>query len=77
VIKEQSPPLPGVDRDAAPLPGDPRYSAWLEEIVFSPAGVDRALVWEALHRTPAERLERLQSFVDFVLAARGRRPEIP
>lgn len=66
------PPLPGVDPDAAPAPEDPGYAAWAERVVFSPEGVDRALIWEHLHRSPAERLEALQAFVDsFHAAARA------
>lgn len=70
------PPMPGVDPANAPWPGEPGYEAWLLSTVYSPEGVDRAQIWEMLHLTPAERLERLQGFVDFALAARGRRPEI-
>lgn len=58
------PPLPGVDPTTAPAPDDPRFADWLERTVFSPDGVDRALIWESLHRTPAERLATLQEFVD-------------
>ncbi|QQR73154.1 MAG: hypothetical protein IPJ17_16965 [Holophagales bacterium] len=74
--RESIPPLPGVDPATALSPGDPGDDAWLESVAFSPAGVDRALVWESLQATPRERLARLQSLVDRVLAARGRRPEI-
>lgn len=58
------PPLPGVDPASAPGPDDPGYGAWVESVVFSPEGVDRALLWASLHRTPAERLRRLQDFID-------------
>ena len=58
------PPLPGVDPASAPDPDDPRYEDWVASVVFSPEGVDRALLWESLHATPAERLRRLQEFVD-------------
>ena len=57
------PPLPGVDPATAPLPGEPGYEAWLESTVYSPEGVDRAQIWEMLHLTPAERLERLEEIV--------------
>lgn len=71
------PPLPGVDPETAPLPGEPGYDEWLERTAFSPEGVDRALIWENLHRTPSERLACLQDFVNTVLRVRdGRRPEI-
>jgi hypothetical protein len=63
------PPLPGVDPDTAPAPDDPRYAGWVERAVFSPEGVDRALIWENLHRSPAERLEALQAYVDSFHAA--------
>lgn len=58
------PPLPGVSVEDAPLPDDPGYCDWVERVVFSPEGVDRGLIWENLHRTPAERLRVLQDFVD-------------
>ncbi len=58
------PLLPGVDPATAPQPDDPGYCDWVERIVFSPEGVDRSLLWEMLHRTPAERLARLQDYVD-------------
>lgn len=71
------PPLPGVDPENAPLPGEPGYDEWIERTVFSPEGVDRGLIWESLHRSPGERLAALQDFVDTVLRIRGgRRPEI-
>lgn len=77
MASRQLPPLPDGDPTTAPLPGEPGYDAWLERVAFSPEGVDRTLIWEMLHATPTERLARLQGFVDSVLAARGRRPEIP
>ena len=58
------PPLPGVDPSTALGPDDPGYEEWIESVVFSPEGVDRMLIWEMLHRTPAERLGLLQAFVD-------------
>jgi hypothetical protein len=58
------PPLPGVDSSSAPPPEDPGFGAWLERAVHSPEGIDRALIWESLHRTPAERLAALQDYVD-------------
>lgn len=71
------PPLPGVDRDNAPLPGEPGYDEWMRCTAVSPEGVDRGLIWEHLHRPPRERLAALQDFVDTVIRIRGgRRPEI-
>lgn len=58
------PPLPGVSPENTPQPDDPGYCDWVERVVFSPEGVDRSLIWENLHRTPAERLRALQDFVD-------------
>lgn len=58
------PPLPGVDPETAPLPGDPSYDDWVESAAFSPEGIDRELIWEMLHKTPSERLRSLQDFVD-------------
>ena len=71
------PLLPGVDPAAAPSAADPGYEEWIQRVVFSPEGVDRMLIWEMLHRTPAERLGILQEWVNGILKARdGRRPEI-
>lgn len=64
------PPLPGVDPATAPRPDDPGYEAWLESVVFSPEGVDRALIWEHLHRTPSERLAVIEKFVATLLRLR-------
>jgi len=66
------PPLPGIDPATAPSPDDPRFEEWLTQAVGSPEGVDRSLIWESLHRTPAERLAALQELVDtFHAAARA------
>lgn len=59
------PPLPGVDPATAPSPDDPGYSDWIERVVYTPEGVDRLQLWEALHETPTERLRRLQAMMDF------------
>ncbi len=67
------PPLPGVDPDSAPLPDDPAYQQWREETIFSPEGVDRALIWEHLHRSPDERLAILERAVNDILELRGGR----
>lgn len=63
------PPLPGVDPATAPAPDDPGYAHWVERTVFSREGVDRALIWENLQRSPAERLAALQDHVDSFHAA--------
>ncbi len=55
------PPLPGVDPATAPSPDDPGYSDWVEQVSFSPEGVDRMQIWEMLHATPAERLAAIES----------------
>lgn len=65
------PPLPGLGFESAPRPDEPGYCEWVESVVFSPEGVDRALIWENLHRTPAERLRVLQDFVDTFHGARA------
>lgn len=39
-------------------------------IDYSPEGVDRTLIYESLRRSPAERLEMLQGFVDSIWALR-------
>lgn len=71
------PPLPGVDPETAPAPGDRGYEAWLARTAISPEGVDRTEIWESLHREPAERLERLESAVRSILELRrGIRPEL-
>lgn len=66
------PPLPGLDPEKALTPDDPGYSDWLESVVYNSDGVDRLLIWENLHRSPSERLERLQAMVDFVYSVHGR-----
>jgi hypothetical protein len=69
------PPLPGVDPATAPSPDDPSYCDWIERTVFSPEGVDRGLIWDALHRTPSERLRALQDMVNaFRIGDRGDDP---
>jgi len=71
------PPLPGVDPATAPLPDDPGYCDWVEGVLFSAEGVDRAAIWASLHRTPAERLAWLETAVNSLLELRGGRwPEI-
>lgn len=70
------PPLPGVDPATAPTPDDPGYCDWVEQVGFTPEGVDRMLIWEMLHRTPEERLQRLQDFVDTFHGARARTPAV-
>lgn len=63
------PPLPGVDPEKAPTPDDPEWSEWLDHVNFTPEGVDRSLIWESLHRSPAERLlfhETLSREVDLL-----------
>lgn len=59
------PPLPGVDPANAPDPDSPRYSDWVESVAFSPEGVDRLLIWAALHQTAEERLRALQAMANF------------
>jgi hypothetical protein len=44
---------------------------------YSDDGVDLTLVRWMLSLTPAERLEALQHFADFILCARGRSTAIP
>lgn len=39
-------------------------------IDYSPEGVDRTLIYESLRLTPAQRLDKLQGFVDSVWAIR-------
>lgn len=72
------PPLPGVPALGAPTPDDAGYDEWLERVAFTPAGVDRTLIWEHLQRTPTERLAVLERLVNEILELRGgRRPELP
>jgi hypothetical protein len=71
--RRELPPLPGVDAESAPGFDDPGYQEWLLRTAFSPEGVDRMLIWEMLHRTPAERLATLESLVNDLLAIRGDR----
>jgi len=47
-----------------------------EEPAYSSDGVDLTLIRWMLSLTPAERLDVLQDFVDFVSEARGRNPEV-
>lgn len=69
--------MPGADPASAPTPDDPGWEAWVESIAFSPEGVDRALIWASLARTPAQRLEILERTVNEILELRGGRwPEI-
>ncbi len=70
------PPLPGIDSATAPTPDDPGYSDWVERVGFSPAGVDRGLIWDHLHRSPEERLLVLEQHTAALLSRGGRRPEI-
>jgi hypothetical protein len=65
VTARELPPLPGVEPSLAPGPDSPEYAAWVERTVFSPEGVDRMLLWEALHQTPAERLQTLRALASF------------
>jgi len=77
MAERELPGLPGVDAASAPAPDDPGYEAWVEAHAFSPEGVDRALIWESLQRTPTERLAVLEEHVATLLRLRnGRRPEI-
>jgi len=47
-----------------------------DEQAYSPDGVDLTLIRWMLSLTPAERLDVLDDFVDFVLEARARNPHI-
>ena len=76
-MSDQPSPLPGMERDTAPQPDDPGYAAWVESVAFSPEGIDRALIWSSLQRTPAARLEVLERAVNDLLELRGGRwPEV-
>jgi hypothetical protein len=76
-MSNHPPPLPGVDPQTAPAPDEPGYRDWVEGVVFSPEGVDRALIWEHLARSPGERLATLERAVNDLLELRGGRwPEI-
>jgi hypothetical protein len=46
------------------------------EPAYSPDGVDLTLIRWMLSLTPAERLDVLQDFVDFVMEARARNPQV-
>lgn len=70
-MPDRRPPLPGVDPSTAPAPGEPGYEEWVESVLFSPEGVDRALIWEHLHRSPEERLAILERTVKDLLELRG------
>lgn len=43
---------------------------------YSPDGVDLTLIRWMLSPTPAERLDVLQDFVDFVMEVRARNPQV-
>jgi len=47
-----------------------------DEAAYSPDGVDLTLIRWMLSLTPAERLDVLQDFVDFVMEARARNPQV-
>lgn len=46
-------------------------------LAYTDDGIDLTLVRWMLSLTPAERLEALQQFADFILSARGRTTSIP
>jgi hypothetical protein len=52
------------------------YEVSAPEPAYSPDGVDLSLVRWMLSLTPAERLDVLEDFVDFVTEARARNPQI-
>jgi hypothetical protein len=62
-----------IDPAGAPDADDPGYAAWVESVAFSADGVDRALIWASLDRTPAERLAILERAVNDLLELNGGR----
>lgn len=65
------PLLPEDDPGQAPLPGEPGYESWIEKVVSSPEGVDRAAIWKFLDISPVERLQWLEGTVNDLLELRG------
>jgi hypothetical protein len=47
-----------------------------DEPAYSPDGVDLTLIRWMLSLTPAERLDVLQDFIDFVAEAHARNPQV-
>jgi len=67
---ESEPRNQGTSADDVPPPAE-------SPPVLSPEGVDLGQIRWFLSLTPAERLETLQNFVDFVVAARNAREAGP
>lgn len=66
-LKPTLPPLPGAPSGAS---AEPYEDAFIEKYAFDAEGNDLGLLWENLHRTPAERLAQLEGLMASTLEVR-------